>query len=248
MGDKDSKLDTGKGTSTDTTEPLRPKEAPTNTQPPEGRPEPSSSESPDSSGTLTPSPRKTRSRKRQASRSEDQETDQENKKKRTASKDTKGKRLGSRRTREKTNMSGPTVDTLAAAEELKEEDVKHLSTPAFFCLMHKTTKASFKAGFNQMEQQFIQMENQWKASERRIEKTEVKVSELDERITAMERRNGEGPQNPRPMEGGPPRPTRFTPPSDTIGGNVLQTTHNGPRGCRRGWSRRSGTIGPRGLV
>ena len=211
MGDKESKSDTEIGNSIPTTDPQRPKEASTESRPPEDRPEPSSSESPDSSGTLTPPPRRTRSRKRQASRSEDRETDRENKKKRAASKETKGKPSGKRRAKGKTNMSGPTVETLAAAEELREEDVKHLSTPAFFCLMHRTTKASFKIGFNQMEQQFTQMENQWRASEKRIEKTEAKVSELDERLTAMERRNGEGAQASRPMGGQLPRLNKFTP-------------------------------------
>ena len=118
-------------------------------------------------------------------------------------------------------MSGPGVETLVAAEELKEEDLSHLSMPAFFCLMDKRlvlmnerTKADFKSGFSQMVQQFTQMEKQWKTLEQRHEKTEAKVTELDERITAIEKKIGEEASTPRLAERPLTRPSPSPAPSE----------------------------------
>ena len=189
------------GNVTSETESGRPEEAPASEVPSTDQTETIPSESPESSDTLTPSPRKTRSRKRRASRSEDQEANGAGQpKKRTT--------LKARKVKAKTNMSGPGVDTLATASELKEDDLKHLSMPAFFCLMDKRlglmdkkTKEGFQLGFGQIEQQFSQVEKQWKISEQRHEKTEAKVTELDERISAIEKKAGEDVPTTRQIDG-----------------------------------------------
>ena len=188
------------GNVTSETEPERPEEAPADKTTSADQSGITPSESPESSDTLSPSPRKTRSRKRRASRSEDQETDGAGQpKKRTALKAAKGK---AKKAKAKNNMAGPGVSTLATASELKEEDLKHLSKPAIFCLMDKRlglmgqnldkkTKEGFQSGFDRIEQKFDHVEKQWKISEERHEKTEAKVTELDERISAIEKKAGE---------------------------------------------------------
>ena len=205
MGEGDPESTSKIGNVASEEEPERPeeasKEAPSSEDPTKASP----SDSPESSDTLTPSPRETRSRKRRASQSEEP-SGAGQPKRRPTTKATRGK---GRKIKTKTNMSGPGVDTLAAAAELKEEDLKHLSMPAFFCLMDKRlglmdkkTKEGFQAGFGQIEQQFSQVEKQWKISEHRHEVTEAKVTELDERITAIEKRAVEEVPTAGPSGGG----------------------------------------------